>query len=226
MQKLLQNKILLTIGGVIAGVLFLVVAYMLTSSSQPTLYPNVNKIKADDHLKWSKDKKVILVEYSDLQCPACKGFHDYIRQGIETPKNGEVDLTKKVTLIYRQFPLTTIHQNALQAAYASEAAAKQGKFFEFADKTFDTQSLWEKLSNSDVKSYFADIAKSLKLNVDEFKKDMDSDEVKNRVQEDQQSAGEAEVNATPTFFLNGEKLDLQSYDQLKQLLTDAVNKAK
>lgn len=226
MQKFLQNKVLLSVLAAIAIVAFLGVSYVLTSTTQPTLYPQINKIKADDHMKWSKDQKITLVEYSDLQCPACKSFHDYIRQEIETPKQGQLDLTKKVTFVFRQFPLTTIHKNSLSAAYASEAAAKQGKFFEFTDKAFNTQTSWENLSNADARTYFLNIAKSFKLDTNQFSKDMDSSAVQAKVQRDIQSGGEVGINATPTFFLNGEKLELQSYEQLKQLMSDAVNKAK
>lgn len=214
-----KNTIIISVISIIAIFVFLGLVYTLTNKPTPSSYPQVNVIQSNDHVKWSPAKKQILVEYSDLQCPACKAFHQIIKQQIENDKS----ITGKITFVYRHFPLP-IHQYSQYASYAAEAASKQGKFFEFSDILFDTQESWAGLKDANaVKDYFVSVAKTLKLNTDQFKKDMNSDTIKQAVQNDMASGAAANVDATPTFFLNGSKLDnIRSFDDFKKLL-QAVN---
>lgn len=211
-----RNQIIITIVSVIAIFGFVVGAYFLTNKPQKVVFPEVNKISSADHIKWATDSastKNILVEYSDLQCPACKNFHDIIKSQIEPDKK----ITSKITFVYRHFPLTNIHKNAEKAAYAAEAAGKQGKFFEFVDVLFSKQTEWAQVGDAEKK--FEAYAKALKLDVEKFNKDASSGEVKNKVALDTASGNKAEVQATPTFYLNGEKLDsIRSFDEFKKLL--------
>lgn len=211
-----KNSIIITVISVVAIFGFLGIVYMATSgssSSQSTSYPSINVIKPDDHVTWSKDKKNILVEYSDLQCPACRAFHDYIKGNIETDKS----ITGKITFVYRHFPLS-IHIHSTEAAIAAEAAGKQGKFFEFADYMFTNQDQWA--SSNNVNQYFLNAAKDLKLDVNKFKTDISSPDAKKKVDADVASGLSAQVDSTPTFFLNGTKLDnLRSFDDFKKALS-------
>lgn len=212
----MNNKILLTIISVLLIFGFIFVAYKFTNAPQNTTFPQVSVIKADDHIKWSAGKKNILVEYSDLQCPACKSFQDFIRNEIESSRSTNYDVTKKVTFVYRHFPLPQ-HKFANDAAYATEAAGKQGKFFEMVDMIFDGQTSWEKKSSAS--QDFEKYAKDLKLDMEQFRKDRDSSEAKAKVRADLLSGQQAAVNATPTFFLNGKKLDnINSFDDFLKLL--------
>lgn len=217
----MSNKIIIGIISLIAVFGFLLAAYKFTNTSQNLIYPEINKVIASDHIKWfipnkvdgSKDKKNILVEYSDLQCPACKNFHVIIKSQIETDKK----IIDKVTFVYRHFPLINIHQNAEKAAYGAEAAGKQGKFFEYVDFLFTKQDEWAKAA--DVEKKFESYAKDLKLDIEKFKKDFDSKETKEKVAADILSGEKVNVNATPTFYLDGKKLDsIRSFDEFKQLL--------
>lgn len=201
-----NNTLIIIVISVITILGFLLLAYKLTSAPPVSVYPEINAIKPDDHLTWSPDKKNILIEYSDFQCPSCRSFHTLLKQ-IE-PKN--------VTFVYRHFPLPQ-HQNAALAAYAAEAAGNQGKFFEMANLLFDKQDDWSKLA--DPKDYFVRLASQLGLDPTRFKSDMDSQTVKNKVYKDLASGNTASVNATPTFFLNGKKLDnISSFEEFKKLL--------
>ncbi len=212
----MKNKIIIAVVSILAVFGFLLVAYKLTNTPQNTSYPEVNKILKSDHIKWATESaaiKNILVEYSDLQCPACKNFHTIIKDQVETDKK----ITSKVTFVYRHFPLTNLHQNAEKAAYAAEAAGKQNKFFEYADVLFAKQDEWAKIK--DVETKFESYAKDLKLDVDKFKKDLNSKEAKEKVSADVLSGNNAAVNATPTFYLNGQKLDsVRSFDEFIKLL--------
>ncbi|MBI3619742.1 thioredoxin domain-containing protein [Candidatus Roizmanbacteria bacterium] len=214
-MSFVQNKNIILISVISMIILsgFLFTAYKLTNGPAPgKTFPAVNIVKPTDHLKWAKDSKNILVEYSDLQCPACKNFHNLIQQGIET-----TTIVNKVRFVYRHYPLTQIHQHATEAAYAAEAAGKQGKFFEYTNILFRDQAVWEKPGPAT--EYFLQAAGDLKLDLGQFRKDMSSKETKDKVDADVLSGDQANVNATPTFYLNGEKLDsIRSFEEFKQIL--------
>lgn len=175
--------------------------------------------KAVTDADWSKgkaDATVVLVEYGDFQCPACAAYFGLVRQVAEEYKD-------RVKVVYRHFPLKNIHPNAELSAKAAEAAGKQGKFWQMHDHLFDNQSAWAALSNAKAKEIFISYAKTLGLNVDQFSKDMDSDEIADLVNEDADSANASNVTATPTFFLNGKKITSpQSVDQFRALFDNAL----
>ncbi len=113
-------------------------------------------------------------------------------------------------------PLYQIHDKAYISAYAAEAAGKQNKFWEMADLIF-TNNKWETSKNP--KNEFINFAKELGLDLEKFKKDIDSSEVKNKVDENLKEGEQMGISSTPIFFLNGQKLDnLKSFDELKTLL--------
>ncbi len=215
----MTNKIVIGVLSFVAliGVLF-VVYKLINPPPAATLYPEVNKVLPNDHIKWNPKSKNILVEYSDLQCPACKSFHDFIAQEIEASASGNVNITKKITFIYRHFPLVQVHQHTEEAAYAAEAAGKQNKFFEMTDTLFNKQTEWENKGN--VKEIFEGYAKNLKIDLEQFRKDRDSKEIKDKVSADALSGEKAQVNATPTFFLNGKKVEINSFDEFIKLLRE------
>ncbi|NTU73831.1 thioredoxin domain-containing protein [Candidatus Roizmanbacteria bacterium] len=193
---------------------FLFIVYSFTNKPSVITYSEVNVIKPDDHLKWSSAKKDILVEYSDYQCPGCANFHKLIQTLEKSPDGAKI--MQNVTFVYRNFPLTQIHRNSLSAAYLGEAAGKQGKFFEMGDVLFDKQSEWAEAE--DPQPLFMRYAQSLGLNIDQLKTDMNSQEVKDKVQKDQASGTNASLDKTPTFYLNGKKIDPQSFDDFKTTL--------
>ena len=122
---------------------------------------------------------------------------------IEASGAASADIRKNVTFVYRHFPLAQ-HANAEPAAYAAEAAGKQDKFYEFVDVAFEKQKEWS--DGKDAVKKFESYAQSLKLDMNKFKKDRDSKEVKDKVAADLLSGQTAAVNSTPTFYLNGKKL--------------------
>jgi protein-disulfide isomerase len=211
-----KNTIIISVVSVIGTFLLLFGVYKLINQPVQTDFPQTKQLKADDHIKWSLLKKNLLIEYSDFQCPSCKNVHNILKS-IEASGSADFSITKKVTLVYRYFPLLQIHDKANIAAYAAEAAGIQGKFWEMVDLLFDNQQVWEK-SNNPQQEYFLTYAKELKLNVDQFKKDSDSLIVKNRIAEDLKDAEQMGISSTPAFFLNGQKIEVNSYDEFKQLL--------
>lgn len=210
----MKNKIVWGILGFLAIIGFLFGAYKLTNSGSANVLSatavSLLNLKADDHITWSPQKKNILIEYSDFQCPACKNFSAILKQL-------EPTYSKNITFVYRHFPLFQIHPDALAAAEAAEAAGNQGKFFEMSQALFDSQSEWEKLS--DPTDYFVKLATDLNLEVDKFKADMKSKTTENRVNEDATAGNTLGIDATPTFFLNGKKLDFNTLDEFKKALS-------
>lgn len=172
------------------------------------------EVSTADHSKGPANAPVTLVEYSDFQCPACKAYESSLKQ-LATQYDQELKI------VYRHFPLTSIHKNAQLAAQASEAAALQGKFWEYHDVLFNTQDRWEGERNPE--GMFVEYAKSLGLDEERFKKDLNSDEVKKAVKEDAESAMKAGVNATPTFFLNGKFLEApNNYEQFSAYIVEQL----
>jgi len=200
------------IGLVIAGLIILV-RFGGNNSSEAASLSNVAPIA-----KWTKgnsDSKVILVEYSDFQCPACGAYYPLVKQLTE-------EFGDRIKFTYRHFPLSQIHKNAAPAARAAEASGKQGKFWEMHDLLFENQSRWSE--SSDVHAVFESYAQRLDLNIDQFKSDMKSKEIMEKVESDYQSGVASRVNGTPTFFLNGKKFDNpRSYEQFKTIITEALD---
>ena len=204
----------------ISGTLF---GLSATAGSKPGDTPKEVKIYADkisqyDWVKGSRAASVVLVEYSDFQCPACGAYYPIVKRVSE-------EYGDRIAIVYRNFPLTTIHKNAQRAAYAAEAAGEQGKFWEMHDKLFEGQKDWSE--GGDPQKFFDAYATALDLDVERFKKDMDSQSVKDKVASDAESAERFEVQGTPTFFLNGKKLDsLRGFDDFKEVIDEALGTAK
>ena len=154
-------------------------------------------------------QKVKILKYSDYQCPACKTYV----QPVEQLKQ---EFGSLIEVEYKHFPLQS-HQYARLAAHAVEAARNQGAFEEMHDMVFANQEVW---SNGGAEEYFITYAEELGLDIDQFKADLESEEVHARVEQNKQEGIRRQVNATPTFFINGVKIrqNPQNYEQLKAMV--------
>lgn len=141
---------------------------------------------------------VTLVEYGDFQCPACGQFFPIVQQV-------KAHYGDQITFQFRNFPLESIHKNARAAARAAEAASKQNKFWEMHDMLYETQTQWQDTSNP--VSLFEGFAEKLGLDKSKFSEDYKSSEVSGTISADLQAGKNLGVSSTPTFFLNGQKLD-------------------
>ncbi|MCL4374296.1 DsbA family protein [Patescibacteria group bacterium] len=213
MDSLNRRTVIIGVLSTVGLLVFLFFAYQLTN--QPTDFPDINRITPTDHLAWSAQKKNILVEYSDFQCPACKNFHDLL-QTWTASQSATRSIVTHITLVFRNYPLTSIHPNSLLAAYAAEAAGQLGKYWEMNNKLFSQQASWGDLT--DPTPVFVNFAKELGLDPDRFKNAFQSQAVKDKVQADLASGETAGINATPTFFLNGKKIEVTTFAQFQQLL--------
>jgi thiol-disulfide isomerase/thioredoxin len=215
-QKRLKTiKSGLIFSAVVFFIILLFISFLKNKNSNPVFEPKLNEIQANDHIKGNKEAKVILVEYSDFQCPFCANYAPITKKVAE-------EFNDKIALIYRHFPLIQ-HNNAHLAARASEAAAKQGKFWEMHDLIFENQNQWSDAKNALDK--FIQYAKDLNLDIEAFKTDINSKEVRDKVDSDYKSGLSFGVNGTPTFFLNGRKLNLPLYfETLKDKINEELNK--
>lgn len=210
-------------GSVVAMFVLLYGAYYATSKPAQTFFEKLKTVKTSDHTKWSPKKKIILYEFSDFQCPACNAYFEMVKSFESDPENKE--LLDEVTFVYRNFPLDQIHPNAREAAYAAEAAARQNAFFPYHDVLFEKQAEWSE--TGEPYPVFEKYATDMKLDVAQFKADYGSDNVKEKVQNDYLSGIEADVQGTPTFYLNGKKIrNPQSADELKRIIQDEMQSQK
>lgn len=180
---------------------------------------------ATNHTKGDGAKKVTLVEYGDFQCPVCALYEPTIQQVVEKYK-------ADIKFQFRHFPLQQIHANAFAASRAAEAASQQGKFWEMHDQLYANQQAWT--NASDPVSVFSDYAKALDLNVQQFKSDFTSKKVNNAVNADIDAGNKLKVSGTPSFFVNGEKVELKelvgednspSVDKFSAVIDEAIKKA-
>jgi len=153
-----------------------------------------------DHAKGNTESKVLIVEYGDFQCPSCGRAHP----NVETLMDEYGD---RVAFVFRNFPLTANHPNAKAAAAAAEAAGLQGKYWEMHNLLFENQNSWSSLTATTRVDAFNGYANQLSLDIEKFKADYAAANVNDKINFDVALGKENGAAATPTFFLNGDKLD-------------------
>lgn len=178
---------------------------------------HIGEVGTNEWIKGNPSAKVVLVEYSDFQCPACK-----VREA-QTKKLLE-EFGSHIKFVYRHFSWD-YHERAFLASQASEAAGMQGKFWEMHDKIFENQEVWSKQSEESAEESFIAYALMLNLDIEKFKDDLYSGKVENEIEKDHASGAAAGIDATPAYFLNGTIINPRNYDEFRNLVRDAVEKA-
>ncbi len=214
-QKLKRLTLWSFTGLVIISAIFGLIKLSAETNSSPS--PNqsfLNSISPADWILGPSEAKVVLFEYSDFQCPACGLYFPLV-------KRINQEFSGKIQFVYRHFPLKQIHPQAELAARAAEAAGRQEKFWEMHDLLFENQATWS--NQSQAKENFLFFAQTLELDLGRFKNDLETKEIKEKVENDFQNGQRSGVNATPTFFLNGQKIpNPRSYDEFRNLLLRAL----
>jgi len=169
----------------------------------------VMKISADnDPVIGNPDAPITIIEFSDFQCPFCARFYsqtlpliyeEYIDQG-------------KVKLVFRDFPIQSIHPNAVPAAVASECANEQGKFKEMHDILFDNQNEWNNQETVDALSLFSQYATEIQLEQETFDSCLTSGKYIEEIQKDLVDGQNYGVTGTPGFFVGNDQI---GYVQIK-----------
>lgn len=160
----------------------------------------------DDPVLGPENAPITIIEFSDFQCPYCQRWHVQVWPKIQTAYGD------KVRLVYRDFPLYSIHPEAAPAAEAANCAHEQGKFWEFHDLLF---SGGQALGRETYLAY----AKRLSLNLDQFTTCLDERRYQAEVESDYAYAADLGINSTPTFFINGiALLGAQPFEVFKQVI--------
>lgn len=154
---------------------------------------DIRPVGADDHIRGSQNAKVTIVEYSDIECPFCKRFHPTMQQLMSEYPND-------VRWVYRHFPLEQLHPNARVAAYASECAAEQGKFWEALDYMFENTETGAELAKENLPT----LAQAAGVpNIAAFQTCLDSEKYKQRIEDDLADAAVAGGQGTPHSIIIG-----------------------
>lgn len=171
-------------------------------------------VREDSHrLTTPAAEKAQLVEFLDFECEACRAAEPLVNQL-------KKDYGDRITFVHRYFPLPG-HLNSGTAALAVEAAARQGQYEAMVAKLFETQPEWGGKQDSQgalIRTY----AEGLGLDMAKFDQDVAAEDAKERIRQDIADGKTLGVTGTPTFFLNGEKLILNTEAQFRQLLDDAA----
>lgn len=205
----MQNAKLLIITLVVTFFGIVGVGYLLSMAMQPA--ETVSEVEVTQltdgarHVTGATESaSLTIVEFSDFQCPACASVAPALKAILaQYPEQAE--------LVYRHFPLRSIHPNAVPAAKASEAAAAQGAFWEMHDALFQRQQEWSNESNP--RALFLGYAEDLGLNLEQFEQTYDAAETEEAVFADLRVAEQLGLNSTPTLFLNGKKVSLNELNQ-------------
>lgn len=201
--------IILVIIAIFAGILFV-------SSNKKDDGAKDTSAKPTNHIKGKADSKVKFVEYGDFQCPYCGQYYPLVSQVVAKYQD-------QISFQFVNLPLNQIHQNAYAGARAAEAADEQGKFWEMYDLLYQKQSEWSEASNAN--TYLNNYAQQLGLNVTQFKKDFASSKVNDRINADKAKFNKTgEPLSTPTFFLNGKKIQATSVDEFSKLIDAQLKK--
>lgn len=186
------------------------------SSAQVT--QPASTVPDNPHSRGGANAKVTLEEYGDYQCPPCGQLYPDL-------KTIEKEYGDQIRFVFRQFPLQ-MHKHAFVAAHAAEAAGLQGHFWEMHDMLYQNQINWSVAE--DAHPIFIQYAKMLGLNVDRFTRDMDSQEIANRVLADIERGKSVGVEGTPTVFINGRQMRPEAVnpDGLHKALDFMLGKTK
>lgn len=244
LQKLAVPIAIIIAGGMIAVSLFFVNSKPSASGPQPgVVAEEIRGVQKDDHILGNPNADVIIVEYSDPECPFCKMFHETMHQ-IINQYGGD----GKVAWVYRHFPIPQLHPKAQKQAEALECAAEQGgndMFWKYTDKVYETtnsnNSLDSGVYNSpaippngpDGKPYYSqktprsttdagqlsDIAKDLGLDVAQFEDCLKTGKYAERVQKDTSEVVAAGGQGTPhsIMIVDGEQVPIEGAQPLENI---------
>ena len=165
------------------------------------------------HIRGNPNAQVTLEEFGDFQCPPCGSFAGFAEELLK-------EYDSRLRIVFRHFPLTA-HEHAREASLAAEAAGIQGRFWEMHDLLYREQAAWSKAPNA--RELFESYAGTIGLNVDQFKKDMDGEQAKARVDSDHARAESLEIKVTPSLYINGQPVDAK--DKNPEGVRAAINAA-
>lgn len=173
------------------------------------------EVVADDWMKGNKEAPVTIVEYLDFECEACGAYYPVVKRLSE-------EFGNEVRFVSRYFPLPG-HKNSMTSALAVEAAGRQGKYWEMHNVVFENQRDWGEKQAPDPK-IFENYARQIGLDMNQYGKDIASQELKDRIERDRKAGQKLGIMGTPTFFMNGKKIENpRGYESFKELIRSEVS---
>lgn len=194
-----MNNWKMVLGVILGGMLLMgIMVWGLTKMGGEESLLDVGVEKLVEGAGWltgEVDYKVTVVEFSDLQCSACKHYK-YVYEGLKEMEG--------VRYVFRHFPLLTIHKNSWKAAKVAEVAKKMGRGWEMKGFLFEKQEEWAETNSFDEKSI--EYAKELGLDEVEFNSLYKSSNIEEQIVRDNLLAKEIKLSGTPTFFVEGKQV--------------------
>nr|WP_246857237.1 thioredoxin domain-containing protein [Pseudarthrobacter sp. NIBRBAC000502770] len=203
------------LGAVVAAGLIWYAVFTTTKPAPAALQPvgDAQLVREDSHRVTNPGtEKAQLVEFLDFECESC-------RAAVPLVEELKREYGDRITFVHRYFPLPG-HRNSGTAALAVEAAAQQGKYEQMDTKMFETQPHWGEKQDSQA-ALFRTYAQELGLDLTQYDAAVANEATKVRIRKDVDDGTALGVTGTPTFFLNGEELTLNTEEQFRQLLDDA-----
>src|SRR3989338_725972 len=197
--------------GVIFFALFALLIYKTNTGSQIAIADPNLLIGQLSYMTGTKEAKVNIVEFGDYQCPACAYASPIVQELVKAYKNNP-----NVNFVFRNFPLPQ-HSNLMTPAGAPEAARVQGKFLEMSEMLYGRQNEWS--GNSKALEIFIGYAKELGLDINLFTDSVSQEKFKDIIIKDRSDGQALGVNSTPSFFINGEKLNgIPGLEEFKKII--------
>lgn len=217
----MKNSVRATLIAIAVAIVLLIVGIVFAIIQQQSAAPPEGEggeqqtVRTDSHvLDEGGEGAVTVVEFLDFECEACGAFYPVV-EDLREKFDGEI------TYVVRYFPLPG-HINSTQAALAAEAAAQQGRFEDMYHRLFETQAQWGEQSE-ETPAVFRGFAEDLGLDMTAYDAAIADPATADRVQVDKRDGEKLQVNSTPTFFVDGEKVVLQEWDDLEQAIEKAIN---
>jgi protein-disulfide isomerase len=213
--------VIVLVAGVAGAWILLRSSQQSRKSANPTPDPALEVQGAvPPHLRGNPNAPVTVEEFGDFQCPSCGTYYPEL-------KKIEGEFGDRLRVIFREYPLVPMHEHALLAAQAAEAAGLQGedKFWEMHDKLYENQKAWTEAK--DLVPIFVDYAKQMGLGTDRFMKDLNGEKVAARIFQDGKRVHALDLKGTPSFFVNGKEAVGEQWkpDGLRQMIKDALSAA-
>lgn len=196
-----------------------IAGFSLYEGDKPTA-PVSEKVTSmpDDWIKGNKEAQVTLVEYLDFECEACGAYYPVVKRLSE-------EFGAEVKFVNKYFPLPG-HKNSMTSALAVEAAGRQGKYWEMHNLLFENQRDWGEKQAPDPK-IFENYAKSIGLDMEQYTRDIASPELKARIERDRKEGQKLGLSGTPSFYLNGKKIENpRGYEDFKALIQAELAKTQ
>ena len=168
-------------------------------------------IREDSHVLGSSNITDEMVVFEDFQCPACVIYHEEFKKIREGNPN--------LRYVFRHLPLVSIHPLAMATSNAVEAAGAQGKFYEYHDVLYENHAEWSELSNEKLTKKLIEFAEKVGISdIEQFKDDLSTNKYFDKIERDVSDVEKLGVNATPTVFINGQKVLNPTFENIQKLL--------